>query len=164
MSDMPALSGLANRDPVQLLISESSYKRDIAQFIEQVDDMSEAEIDNLPILPWRREALKKLKNRHQADEASRRAVVYADQMGGIIDNGPMLGFLARYVGDDIDFKIPRGLSVGLRRGDVFFVTDDMWWLDNIPLGNCPDLSIEIMNHERVTRAEYVDYRTLYDNR
>lgn len=157
MNDMPALTGLSNRDPVKLLMSEARYKPDLLRIIEDIDNISVEEIDSLPQLIWRKEALKKLKRqkieKERQAEAAEAAQTYADQMGQITVKGPVYGALHRYIGPDFEYKPPKGLAVTITMGTELFVTDGLMWMDNIMLGS-PNITTEVIR-ENITRADYV---------
>ncbi len=125
---MPELTGLANRDPVQLLVAEARYKPDIADLIDRIDSLSYEDIDALPILIWRRKALKGLKDRNSDGERKQQAERFADQMGEIKDRSPIRGSIQRYLGPETVMKPEHGLTLTLRHGELLFISDegDVW--------------------------------------
>ncbi len=138
---------LAGRDMVQLLLNEAKRKPKIAELVDRVNSMTDADIDAADVpLPWFRIALKRLRGAESA-------MGYANLMGPIEERSETVGMVLRYIGPDVQFRPPKGLQIEIKTNDLLFMADNQTWLGSVALG-MPDLSCAIERSE-VTRPEYI---------
>lgn len=153
--------GLATRDPIKLLMAETRFKPHVKKAVDEIDQLSEEDIDNLSLMLWQKQALKKIKLKKLEDArsevATEAATRYADEMGDLSFE-TVFGKIMRYTGPDAEIKPIRGLIVTIRTGDYLFEADGIVWLGTIPLA--PGLSTEEITHH----ASRVQYTTLIAQR
>ncbi len=131
MSDMVQIPG---RDIVALLRQEAKRKPAIAQLMNDVQTMTDAEIDALKVpLPWYRKALKKVRDLNiSAETTARVSDILKDRIVELKLNDVMTGTIRRWTYETRFIKMGRGGELEIKEGQyVWFPRSGGVWVGTL---------------------------------